>query len=365
MNRAGFVTLIVACAAWAAMPDVDARRGSNFFRTQMCLDCHGVRGQGKGIAPDLGRRLDRNYTPAGIVARMWSHAPTMWEAMNKQNIPLPNVSQEQAADLFAYFYAVRFFEKPGEAERGKHLFESKRCSECHSITESGKGIGPPVEKWESLAAPILLIQHMWNHQTEMRGAMAERNIPWPQLSSAELNDMLVYLQNLPQTRNLEHFLLMTPSSEGEPVFRAKGCTGCHVGAMALENKLGDVTLTDVAAAMWNHAPQMRQPPPQFTITEMRQVISYVWARQFFATRGDAARGHKTFESKKCATCHNDPSSGAPPIAKSAEPYSAITMVSVLWRHGPAMLRKMQEKHISWPQLSQAEMANLIAYLNSR
>jgi len=30
-----------------------------------------------------------------------------------------------------------------------------------------------------------------------------------------------------------------------------------------------------------------------------------------------------------------------------------------------MLRKMQEKHIAWPRLSQSEMANLIAYLNSR
>jgi len=38
---------------------------------------------------------------------------------------------------------------------------------------------------------------------------------------------------------------------------------------------------------------------------------------------------------------------------------------VLWQHGPTMLGKMQEKHIAWPQLSQDEMANLIAYLNSR
>jgi hypothetical protein len=30
-----------------------------------------------------------------------------------------------------------------------------------------------------------------------------------------------------------------------------------------------------------------------------------------------------------------------------------------------MLQKMQAKHIAWPQLSQGEMANLIAYLNSR
>jgi hypothetical protein len=37
----------------------------------------------------------------------------------------------------------------------------------------------------------------------------------------------------------------------------------------------------------------------------------------------------------------------------------------LWKHGPGMLQKMQERHIAWPQVSQSEMANLIAYLNSR
>jgi hypothetical protein len=41
------------------------------------------------------------------------------------------------------------------------------------------------------------------------------------------------------------------------------------------------------------------------------------------------------------------------------------MVDVLWKHGPNMLEKMQARHIPWPQLSQTEMANLIAYLNSR
>src|SRR5260370_12492806 len=364
------VALTIAFAAPSTLPaasmDINARRGSDFFRTQLCLNCHVIRGAGEGKAPDLGRRLDRNYTPAGIAARMWSHAPVMWETMTKQNIPLPTLSTDQSADLFAYFYAGRYYEKPGEAERGKRLFQAKHCSECHAITAgSGPAVGPPVERWESLAAPMLLIEQMWNHQTQMRGVMVERNIPWPQLTSQELSDMLVYLQNLPQTRNAEHFLSLPPSSEGEPVFREKGCTGCHTGAMALENKLGDATLTDVAAAMWNHAPQMRQPPPRFTSTEMRQVISYVWAKQFFATKGDAGRGRKTFESKTCAVCHNDPSSGAPALGKTSEPYSAIAMVSVLWRHGPAMLRKMREKHIAWPQLSQNEMANLIAYLNSR
>jgi cytochrome c551/c552 len=141
--------------------------------------------------------------------------------------------------------------------------------------------------------------------------MAARRIAWPQISSQELTDILVYLQNLPQTRSLQQVLSLPPLGRGEALFQEKGCAECHKGTLALENRWGDSPLTDDAAAMWNHAPQMRQPPPELTIDEWRQLISYVWAKQFFATRGDAARGHKIFDSKKCAVCHTDPSSSVP------------------------------------------------------
>jgi len=370
MNKAAFIFLIlmlaVAPTLLAATADADARRGADFFEVQHCVMCHAVKGSGSGIAPDLGRRLDRDYTPVGIATRMWNHAPVMWAAMAKANMPIPQVSPDEAADLFAYFYAARYFEKPGEAQRGKRFLQDNRCTDCHSIGGVGGGVGPPVEKWESLSSPIVLVDRMWNHQSQMHNAMAARGIPWPRVTSQELSDMLVYLQNLPQTRNSQMILLLpAPGQDGETLFREKGCAECHKGALALENRLGDSTLTDVAAAMWNHAPQMRQPPPELTVTEWRQLISYVWAKQFFSVRGNAVRGAKIFDSKKCAVCHNDPSSGAPRLTKPAEPYSAITMVSVLWRHGPAMFKMMQEKHMAWPQVTPSEAANVIAYLNSR
>src|SRR5215471_16680550 len=95
---------------WVALPAVplrgvpaaDAQRGAEFFRTELCINCHAIRGDGGHVGPDLGRRLDRNYTPAGLASRMWNHAPVMWEAMKRQNIPLPYVSADQAADLFAF-----------------------------------------------------------------------------------------------------------------------------------------------------------------------------------------------------------------------------------------------------------------------
>jgi len=372
MNRmASFCAVLIAMAgiapAHASTVAADARRGAEFFRTQMCVNCHAFQGQGGSSAPDLGRRFDRNYTPAGIASRMWDHAPVMWQAMTKQNIPLPKVTSDQAADLFAFFYSVRYFEKPGEAERGKRLFQSKHCSDCHSTSSAAGSAGPglPVERWESLTDPVVLVERMWNHSDLMKGEMAARKIQWPQLTSQELDDLLVYLQNLPQTRGAKMEFTLPSGEGGDVLFKEKGCANCHKGALALEYRLGDGTLTDVAAAMWNHNPQMQKPHPQLSLDEMRKLLGYVWAKQFFYTKGDAGRGRKTFESKKCASCHNDSSSGAPALSKPNEPYSAIAMVAVLWRHGPAMLQRMEEKHIPWPQLTPAEMANLIAYLNSR
>src|SRR5262252_856187 len=79
-----FVTIATPLPAFQT---ADAQRGSEFFKQQMCMNCHSVHGEGGSTAPDLGHRLDRNYTPAGIASRMWNHAPTLWEAMKRQSIP--------------------------------------------------------------------------------------------------------------------------------------------------------------------------------------------------------------------------------------------------------------------------------------
>ena len=349
----------------ASSIEADARRGAEFFKGQLCTNCHSIRGDGGSSAPDLARRLDRSYTPAGIASRMWDHAPVMWNAMSDQKIQVPRVDPQQAADLFAFFYSVRYFEKPGEAQRGKRLFESKGCAGCHALASGKPTVGNPVDRWVSLTDPIVLVHRMWNHSGDMQKAAASRNITLPQLSSQELDDILVYLQNLPETRRAYlEFTLPSPEG-GQGLFEKTGCAGCHKDQLALENRLRDATLTDVAASLWNHSSRMYNPHPELTLAEMRQIMGYVWARQFFLPKGDVAQGKKVFESKKCATCHNDASSGAPPLTKPAEPYSAIVMVSVLWQHGPRMLGEMQKRNIAWPQLSPADMTNVIAYLNSR
>lgn len=97
---------------------------------------------------------------------------------------------------------------------------------------------------------------------------------------------------------------------------------------------------------------------------MRQIVSYIWARQFFEPGGNAGRGKRVFEQNKCAACHNDPSSGAPSLAARKQGYTAIGMTAVLWEHGPQMLERMRRKNLAWPRFDGSQMQDLIAHLNT-
>jgi mono/diheme cytochrome c family protein len=361
MLRIAIAGALAAVSLPAAGPMAgDASRGEQLFQSEQCVQCHSFQGKGGTTAPDLSKRIDRDYTPAVMASLMWNHAPAMWGAMKSKGIVKSQMTPDIAADLFAYFISARFFDRPGDAGRGKQAFTARHCADCHGISTPVAGGGPAVVKWGSLADPLTLAEQMWNHGPAMRAAFEQRKYKWMALSGQELTDILVYLQNLPETRDLPtHFEFPSPG-KGEQLFRDRGCTGCHTGAMSMERLLKDQTLTDIAAAMWHHQPDMKQPPVTLSPGEMEQLIGYIWQRQYFTGTGSAERGKKVFADKNCAACHNDPASGAPQLGKGQ---SDITMVAALWEHGPRMLDLMNSKKLAWPRFSAQQMDDLIAFLN--
>jgi hypothetical protein len=49
----------------------------------------------------------------------------------------------------------------------------------------------------------------------------------------------------------------------------------------------------------------------------------------------------------------------------ARKFSEVTIMAVLWRHGPQMLERMRESNIPWPRFNNPQqLADMIAYLNS-
>lgn len=364
-----FITSLLAalvCAAQSPVFHADSNRGEALFSKLACIKCHSVNGQGGYVGPDLGKLADRDFTPSGLAATMWNHAPTMWADMSARDIQTGEMTDQDAADLFAYFYSVRFFEKPGDAARGKAVFQQKGCADCHGISQEKQPGIHPVSQWQSLNHPFALSEDMWNHSRSMIAAMSARHRVWPDLTAQELSDLLVYLRNLPTSKALSPLFMIDVVPQGRELFVTKGCKTCHESDTALAGRIKGRTLTEIAAEMWNHGPRMASldaPPVVFAQGEMRELLSYIWAQQFFEDARDPARGQKVFVSKGCAGCHENPSSGAPALTSIAGRFSGPAMVSALWRHGPAMLAKMKATNGKWPRLTADDMSAVIAYLN--
>ena len=166
----------------------------------------------------------------------------------------------------------------------------------------------------------------------------------------------MYLRNLPVAHNVTPGFEINAGTNGQELFQAKGCAGCHSGTLALESRLKDKTLTDIAVAMWNHAPRMAGKAPSLDLEDMRSIVSYLWARQFFQESGNAAAGRKIFVAKRCSVCHSEPSSGAPKLPQPGRLFDGATMVSALWSHGLGMMKQMEAKGIPWPRFRSGEMS---------
>jgi len=368
-------TLVLAINLHAAAVSADSTRGAQVFELQGCGQCHALNGVGPKIGPDLGLIADRGFTPAALAATMWNHAPAMWVETNLRGVARPAMDEQQAADLFAFFYSLRFFEQPGDSARGKSLFASKKCASCHGIDEPVKGetIVKPVAEWTAASDPLELIETMWNHSTAMRDEMARRNIRLPQLTGQDLADLLIYTRRASgvggKQRPPAPVLRETAADAGKTLFESKGCISCHGGLTHfLSTHVHDVTLTDIAADMWNHGLDMSLRNTTFAPGEMREIADYIWFSRTIEGAGEVGRGEQVFAAKKCGVCHDDRSSGAPALSgltANGKFFSGATMVSSLTRHGPAMLDKMREKHLAWPHFSAGEMSGLIAYLNTR
>jgi cytochrome c2 len=361
------VVLFVALASLAGAVGftADSARGRQLFDTLHCIQCHSVSGSGGKIGPDLGDIVDRGFTPGTLAATMWNHAPAMWSAMRQQGIRAGDLNPQAASDLFAYFYSARFFESPGDAGRGKKAFTARGCSNCHGLT---RGILPrvkPVSEWESLGDPVALTQAMWNHSPMMLAESRMQQTPWPALTPQELTDILVYLRHMPSAPSNPPIFQIGAGTDGPAVFKARACASCHPSVADLSASTRGKTLTEIAAAMWNHEPVMSRAgvtPTKFDPDEMKELLSYLWAQTFFADAGNPAAGRRVFVAKKCASCHEGSAAKAPALATSG--FNGATMVSALWRHGAAMLNEMKSEGVAWPRFEGSQMADLIAYMNS-
>jgi len=307
---------------------------------------------------------------------MWNHSSRMFAEFEAIGRPVPSLSSADVADLFAYFYSTMYFAPQGRAARGSTVFEEKRCLSCHSEVLDTRPRRSILENWTDLKDPITWAERMWNHASEMDSAFANRGIRWPKLTEQDIVDLLMFLSRLPETQTQIATFNVGEPELGRVVFE-RSCESCHAfGQAAGRSKVdllarsGPSSLSGYIVAMWNHAPEMRRrggSTSKLNAGEMADLIAFLFSQRYFFERGNASRGRQTYEEKNCAKCHEGRSreTGAPDLSQATEVYSPITLTSAVWRHGPSMMERMKRQGIAWPEFKGSEMADLIAYLNSR
>jgi cytochrome c2 len=361
LGQLALAAILAGCWAMAA----DPQHGGLVLRENNCLQCHSIRGEGAGTAPDLSRDGERDFTAIALASTIWNHAATMGPAIKESSIPRPRMSETESEDLFVYLYELRFPDRPGAAQRGGHVFEKKGCSDCHSLSSAAKGPGTPVPEWKTMQDPVVLVQQMWNHAARMKSAFAQRSRGWATLSGQDLADITAYIQGLrgSEAETAGALLPLPDPSEGKPWFDAN-CRQCHRGTISLTRRLANKTYLEIAAGMWNHLPRMLTVPIP-SAGEMRKVVAYVRELQYMGPNGSVARGREVFEKKSCAACHNEAQTGASKMARGEKVHTPFSMVSLGWVHGRYLQPAANRGGARWPRLTAEDIADLIAYMNSR
>ncbi len=390
MNKLSIIFIILICffiSAYGFCESIpyllpgDSKSGGEIFFEKGCIKCHSIFGEGGKTAPDIGKTPGTHLSAARIAGVMWNHAPRMWEEMEGEGVDIPRLLEKEMADLFAFLYSIRYFDEPGDPAKGKEVMASKGCSRCHSIHGEGERLEvPDIGKWARYVNPVHWAQVMWNHAPNMKEAMEEKGIRWPEFKEDEVVDLLAYIRESNPESEERIYLPPADPKAGKGLFVDKGCSKCHAiygeggkGGPDL-GKREDMPrrLTQLAGLMWNHSPRMldemkkeKMEYPQFSSSEMADLIAYLYSVRYFDEPGDAGAGGKVFKEKSCAMCHSNAGEkeGARDLTKWRGSVSPIMMSGIMWNHGPEMLKMMKEKGIPWPEFKGKEMVDLIEYLN--
>jgi mono/diheme cytochrome c family protein len=385
---AAILILTYAVHLWSPPPEDQAFsflsgspvRGASLFESLGCKSCHALYGIGPTVGPDLGTSIPAGSSPVQIVADMWNHGPQMWQKMKDAQFGLPHITEQDSVDLISYLYVVRYMDMPGNPDKGRELFESKKCANCHTLGGNTKSVGPDLQTLNA-ETPIVWAQRMWNHGQAMGSLMNEKKIEWPTFRNGEMLDLLTFLQRNSVGQRHESSLLPATPSQGKILFVQKGCANCH-SLSGESGKLGPnmgpprespPSLAEFAGQMWNHSPQMLEKMkmtgiarPQFAEREMADLIAYLYLVRYLEPVGRVDTGRQVFNEKHCSNCHGADGRGGrlAPSLRRRQPYYAAQLGYTIWSHGPQMYQHMREKNIPWPTLNEKEMLDLVAFLNS-
>jgi mono/diheme cytochrome c family protein len=171
------------------------RNGEKLFVGKRCVECHSVTPQGDPTRANLRARLIKGSL-MNIAGAMWNHGPKMWADMARRGITMSALTTEEMSDIIGYLYFLQFIDPPGVAERGRTVFQEKRCGKCHGAPEKGAAQGLDFAKSDKLKTQLEVVTEMWNHASTMEEKMLKESLEWPVFRGGEMADLVAYLISL-------------------------------------------------------------------------------------------------------------------------------------------------------------------------
>ncbi len=361
---------------WAMLP------GWDLFGTKGCGGCHAIRGIGGITGPDLAT-VQGLQSFFDIGAAMWNHLPKMGEQMRTLRVARPTLTAADAANVIAFVFTAQYFDTTGNARAGEKLFSAKGCVHCHSIGGAGGDIGPELDGLKRANSPVLVAAAMWNHGPKMTEAMRAAGIARPTFTGNELADIIAYVTSAARASggDTQQVVPGTPA-RGAQLFEQKKCSTCHaVGGQG--GKVGPdlgkaghhVSLTQLAARMWNHGPRMAAKMkersidvPTLTGQDFADLLAYLYVSRYFDETGSVSRGRELAQAKGCLSCHTingkGGSGGGGDFAKSTLVRTPAGLVAGMWNHAVYMEARAEKRRVAWPTVNGKELADLAAYLGS-
>ena len=191
------------------------------------------------------------------------------------------------------------------------------------------------------------------------------------------------------------FLLAASAGSAQPVtpqpplvsdweiFARNGCAKCHkirgIGEGTVGPDLGRIRsgtgFIEIAAAMWNHVPEMRArmrerdlPWPRFTPQELSNLIEFLFTAQVDEIARDPVEGRRVFASKGCDRCHAAGEGGdraAPRLAElPRSTSSSVLMAAAMWNHAIQLSKALDAAGVPRTAMAGTELQDIAAYLRT-
>lgn len=162
-----------------------AATGMKVFDDLGCSACHAALEDD----PDLlaFTQTERQHrTLTDLAVAMWNHRPIMEEWAAGTGLPIRNFEEGQMGHVLSYLFEEGFLEERGNPSRGEALYTAKRCDQCHE-----DGVAQPLPEQSYTVTDFTV--GIWRHVTAVGDSLERDGFAWPQLQSAEIADIVAWI----------------------------------------------------------------------------------------------------------------------------------------------------------------------------